>query len=45
VFNKPVPAFTFNTVCAGTPTSFIESSTLAAIDGQQIVSREWDMDF
>jgi gliding motility-associated-like protein len=45
VLNKPVPAFTFNTVCAGTPTSFIESSTLTAINGQQIVSWEWDMDY
>ncbi len=45
VLNKPAPAFTFNTVCAGTPTTFSESSTLNPIDGQQIISREWDMNY
>lgn len=45
VLNKPDPVFTFNTVCAGTPTTFSENSTLVAIDGQTIVLREWDMDY
>ncbi len=45
VLHKPVPAFTFNTVCAGTPTAFQENSTLTSIDGQTIVLREWDMDY
>jgi gliding motility-associated-like protein len=45
VLNKPTPAFTFNRVCVGSPTAFSESSSLNAINGQQIVLREWDMDY
>ena len=45
VLNKPVPAFTFDRVCVGNPTAFLESSTLTAINGQQIVSWEWDMNY
>ncbi|HEU5289514.1 MAG TPA: PKD domain-containing protein, partial [Cyclobacteriaceae bacterium] len=45
VMNKPQPAFTFNRVCVGSATAFNESSTLNAINGQQIVSREWDMNY
>ena len=45
VLNTPVPVFNFNRVCVGTPTTFSESSTLTAINGQQIVSWEWDMDY
>lgn len=45
VLNKPQPVFTFDRVCVGNPTAFTESSTLNAINGQLIVSREWDMDY
>ncbi|MFZ2906482.1 MAG: PKD domain-containing protein [Cyclobacteriaceae bacterium] len=45
VFNKPQPAFTFNRVCVGTATAFTESSSLVSINGQQIVSWEWDMNY
>jgi hypothetical protein len=45
VLNKPAPEFTFSTVCEGDPSSFEDASTLTSIDGQAIVSREWDMDY
>lgn len=45
VFNKPAPEFTFNTVCEGSPTTFEDASTLTSIDGQTIVSREWDLNY
>ena len=45
VLNKPAPAFTFNRVCVGSPTTFSESSTLTSINGHQMVSWEWDMNF
>jgi gliding motility-associated-like protein len=45
VLNKPAPEFTFSTVCEGDPSSFEDESTLTSIDGQTIVSREWDMDY
>lgn len=45
VLNKAAPAFSFNRVCVGTPTAFSESSTLTSINGHQIVSWEWDMDY
>jgi PKD repeat protein len=45
VLNKPAPAFTFNRVCVGNATAFSESSVLNAIDGQQIISWEWDMNY
>lgn len=43
VLNKPVPEFTFTTVCEGNPSAFEDASTLVSIDGQAIISREWDM--
>ncbi|HEY3386712.1 MAG TPA: PKD domain-containing protein, partial [Saprospiraceae bacterium] len=45
VLNKPQPAFTFNRVCAGSATAFSETSTLTPINGQQIISWEWDMNY
>lgn len=45
VFNKPLPAFNFNQVCLGTPTAFSENSTLNAVNGQQIIVWEWDMNY
>ncbi|HYG19258.1 MAG TPA: PKD domain-containing protein, partial [Ohtaekwangia sp.] len=45
VFEKPVPVFTFDTVCEGNATTFIEASTLDQIGGEQIVSWAWDMDY
>lgn len=45
VFEKPVPAFTFNRVCEGEAISFSESSTLNPLAGETIVSWEWDMSY
>lgn len=45
VLNKPAPEFTFTTVCEGSPTAFEDASTLSTIDGQTIISREWDMGY
>ena len=45
VFEKPIPAFTFNQVCLGEATSFSESSTLNPLEGETIVSWEWDMSY
>lgn len=45
VFEKPVPAFTFNRVCEGSDVAFSESSTLNPLTGESIVSWEWDMDY
>src|SRR5690606_27535886 len=45
VFEKPVPAFTYNQVCLGEATSFSESSTLNPLEGETIVSWEWDMSY
>lgn len=45
VFEKPVPAFTFNRVCEGSDITFSESSTLSPLAGESIVSWEWDMDY
>lgn len=45
VFEKPVPAFTFNRVCERNATSFTESSTVNPLFGETIVSWEWDMNY
>lgn len=45
VLNKPVPEFTFTTVCEGSATSFEDESTLVPVGGQTIISREWDLDY
>jgi gliding motility-associated-like protein len=45
VFEKPQPDFTFNRVCAGTQTNFVDASTLNPIIGEQIILREWDMSY
>jgi gliding motility-associated-like protein len=45
VFNNPAPAFSFNRVCVGTPTAFSENSTLSSVNAQQIILREWDMNY
>lgn len=45
VFEKPKPDFTFSNVCEGNQTSFKDLSTLKGIDGQQIILREWDMNY
>lgn len=45
VFEKPVPVFTASRVCAGQATTFSESSTLQAINGESIVLREWDFNY
>jgi gliding motility-associated-like protein len=45
VFENPVPLFTATRVCEGQATSFVESSTLQAINGEVISLREWDFDY
>lgn len=46
IFEKPRPIFTFDRVCIGNQTHFVDASTLnAIIPGEQIVLREWDMNF
>ncbi len=45
VYEKPVPVFTATRVCAGQVTSFAESSTLQAINGEVISLREWDFNY
>ncbi len=45
VLNKPASAFNFNRVCVGSPTAFAETSTLTSINGHQIDSWEWDMNY
>jgi len=45
VFENPVPVFTASPGCEGEPVTFLESSTLNAINGETIVLREWDFDY
>ncbi|NOT73716.1 MAG: PKD domain-containing protein [Cyclobacteriaceae bacterium] len=45
VYQNPVPVFTANRVCQGTPASFNEASTLVPINGESIVLREWDFNY
>jgi len=45
VFQKPVPDFTFDRVCLGTPTTFLDNSTVNPVGGEQIISWEWDMSY
>jgi gliding motility-associated-like protein len=45
IYEKPVPRFTATRVCQGNATSFVESSTLNPINGEQIVLREWDFNY
>jgi gliding motility-associated-like protein len=45
VFEKPRPLFTASRVCEGAATAFQNQSTLNAIQGEQIVLREWDFSY
>lgn len=45
VFEKPSPQFTASRVCEGDLTTFNETSTLNAINGESIVLREWDFNY
>lgn len=45
VFEKPVPQFTATRICEGQATTFAENSTLASINGESIVMREWDFNY
>lgn len=45
ILSKPVPNFNFSRECEGTATSFSETSTLNSVNGSQIVSWEWDMNY
>ncbi len=45
VYPNPVANFTANAVCEGEDVNFIDTSSLAAINGETIVSWEWDFDY
>jgi gliding motility-associated-like protein len=45
VYEKPAPAFAAGRVCEGNLTSFAESSTVNAINGESISLREWDFNY
>lgn len=45
VFRNPVPDFTFTRECTGEAITFTDASTLNPIAGEQIVTREWDLDY
>lgn len=45
VFEKPEADFSVDRVCEGTPTTFIELSTINPIAGEEIVLWEWDPDY
>ena len=45
VFEKPQPQFTVTRVCQSSPTIIMDGSTLNPINGEQIISWEWDMDY
>lgn len=45
VFENPVAAFTADHVCEGDLTSFTDISTLNPLNGETIVSREWDFNY
>lgn len=45
VYESPVADFTADRVCEGTPTHFEDLSSLNPINGESIVSWEWDFDY
>lgn len=45
VLANPVANFSANRVCEGTATSFNDISTINSINGHQINSREWDLNY
>ncbi len=45
VFEKPKPDFSFTSACETFPVTFADLSTLNSTLGEQIVLREWDMDY
>lgn len=45
VFRNPLPDFSFDRVCEGNVTTFTDLSTLSSIGTEQIVLREWDMNY
>ena len=45
VYEQPVPDFSANRVCLGNTTAFLDASTLNALEGETIVSREWDFNY
>lgn len=45
VFRNPVPDFSFTRVCEGNATTFTDLSTLNPVGSEQIVSREWDLNY
>ncbi len=45
IFNDPVSAFTATEVCDGVDTHFENTSTLSAINGESIITYEWDFSY
>ena len=45
VYEAPVPDFSANRVCLGSVTAFQDASTLDALEGENIISWEWDFDY
>lgn len=45
VYENPAPMFTASLACEGELITFTESSTLDPINGESIVSREWDFNY
>lgn len=45
VLRKPAPSFTATEECVGDATTFTDATTLTPIDGQAILSREWDLNY
>lgn len=45
VYEGPVADFSFNRVCEGDSPHFTDNSTLNSINGESIISREWDFDY
>lgn len=45
VFEKPVPDFTFTSMCEGSPVTITDASTLQSVSGETITAWEWDTDY
>jgi gliding motility-associated-like protein len=45
VYIKPIPLFAASTACEGKQISFVDGSTLTAINGETISLREWDFNY
>lgn len=45
IYPSPEPDFTASRVCEGTATSFVDNSTISAINGESIILWEWDFNY